>query len=326
VELPSIGVQASSSALLAHARLRGPIVVVGRPHSGTRILARMLADHGVFVGATTRGFLDSLSWCTRFVVPLVASRFFPCFPEPGEDAAFDRFVAARLDDALARFFAHGVPPAGTPWGWKYPETLFVMPILERLLPGARFVHLVRDGRDVCLSDGGYFQVTGDHRDPPGWDLPSLGEAARSRAEPGARATYRDFCWAVAFGDASVRCFEGIDLEDRIALGEHRFTLQMQSWLHCVHAARAHGRASSADDYLEVRYEDLCARPAELMASILAWLGLPLRPAAQAALAHDVGSARVGKWRTVRLSRAQSRDFARAVALGEPLLRELGYPL
>jgi hypothetical protein len=318
-------VQTSCSPLLVRARqLRGPIVVVGRPHSGTRILARVLADHGVFMGATTPGFLDSLTWCTRFVVPLVASRFHPRFPAPGEEAAFDRFVAARLDDTLARFFADGVPSAGTPWGWKYPETLFVMPILKRLLPGARFIHLVRDGRDVCLSDDGYFQVTGDHRDPPGWDLPPLDDAARPCEGREARATYRDFCWAVAFGDASVRGFQGIDLEDRVALGEHRFTLQMQSWLHCVRMARAHGRALG-DDYLELRYEDLCTRPSERTAAVLAWLGLPRRPAAEAFITREVGPARVGKWRAVRLSPAQSRDFASAVALGEPLLRELGYP-
>lgn len=37
------------------------------------------------------------------------------------------------------------------WGDKSPEYVFNLPILKELFPDARFVHIVRDGRDVALS-------------------------------------------------------------------------------------------------------------------------------------------------------------------------------
>ena len=37
------------------------------------------------------------------------------------------------------------------WGDKTPSYLLHIPLLKRLFPGARFIHIVRDVRDVCLS-------------------------------------------------------------------------------------------------------------------------------------------------------------------------------
>jgi hypothetical protein len=267
--------------VLDYARsLRGPIVVVGRPRSGTRMLAQILIDRGVFCGDVSPGFLDSMSWCTRFVVPLVTSRWFPRWPAPKHDPSFDNFVGERIADTLERFFA-GDRPKQDIWGWKFPETLFVMPLIHSYFPNAQFIHLIRDARDVVLSERGYFQLTAHHGNPPGWDL----------AEP---TTFRDFCLALTFGDPTARRWNDVDLRDRLQLSEHRFTLQMLSWMHCVRTAREYGR-TLGDHYLEVRYEDLCE-----------------------------DHSKVGKWRNTRFSNAEARDFERAVSLGAPLLAELGY--
>src|SRR5207253_8507044 len=171
-------------------RPEGPLVVVGRPRSGTRLVARLLGLNGVFMGADcSDGYLDSIAWYQRFVVPLVTSRFFPDWPAAGSDGEFEALVEDRLRDTWARYRGGG-DPAG-PFGWKYGETLFVMPLIARLFPGARFVHVVRDGRDVCLSRHGYFQLTG----PPG------------------DSSYRSFCRAVTFEDPGARRWRGLDLED-----------------------------------------------------------------------------------------------------------------
>jgi hypothetical protein len=56
---------------------------------------------------------------------------------------------AALVDAIFGAFAHhhGKPR----WGDKDPDNLQAMDVLWKLFPGCRFVHIVRDGRDVALS-------------------------------------------------------------------------------------------------------------------------------------------------------------------------------
>jgi hypothetical protein len=37
------------------------------------------------------------------------------------------------------------------WGWKAPRTILILPFVHEMLPSARIVHLVRDGRDMAYS-------------------------------------------------------------------------------------------------------------------------------------------------------------------------------
>lgn len=299
----------------------GPLVIVGRPHSGTRLLARTFMLNGIFIGAVlSDNFLDSISWYQRFVVPLMSSRFFPCWAEHESDSMFVAFRKKRLADTLRHFF--GATEPGRVWGWKFAETLFVMPVIKKLFPKARFVHIIRDGRDVCLSDRGYFQLTSSHTDPPGWNPPALGLAQRSstaRKHP----TFREFCLCVTFGDPNLSNWRGLNLSDRQHLTENRFLLQMQSWINCINFARRFGEGLS-DDYRELRYEDLCANPVAEARLLSESLGMPLRPGVETFLERAVSRSQMRKWERVRFTMRESRDFANAVEWGTPLLRELGY--
>jgi hypothetical protein len=46
----------------------------------------------------------------------------------------------------------GAMSSGWQWGFKNPRQMFLLPVLRLAFPSARFVHLVRDGRDMLLSD------------------------------------------------------------------------------------------------------------------------------------------------------------------------------
>jgi hypothetical protein len=277
------------------------------------LVAQLLLDHGAFLGSDlTPGFLDSLGWYQRFVAPLVTSRFFPARIGQMPDLELEEASERLLRDMWPSYWAMAEPVSA--WGWKYPETLFVMPCIRALFPSARVVHVVRDVRDVCLSDNGFFQITGSHADPPGWSPARL---------EGLQPSYLEFCTAVTFGRPGVTTWQGISLRDRAALTRNRFQLQAQAWVTAVEWARAHGRRLGRD-YLEVRYEDLCREPRATANRVLSFALLVSVDASDAAL-RRIRTDRLARWRRARLTLAERRDFANAVDLAGKLMRETGYP-
>jgi hypothetical protein len=40
----------------------------------------------------------------------------------------------------------------SPWGWKQPRSIHLLPFLDRCYPAMKFVHVIRDGRDMAFSD------------------------------------------------------------------------------------------------------------------------------------------------------------------------------
>jgi Sulfotransferase family len=60
-------------------------------------------------------------------------------------------MAADLGRVLADHCAPLADDQGRPWGWKEPRSVYLLGFLLRQLPALRFVHVVRDGRDMALS-------------------------------------------------------------------------------------------------------------------------------------------------------------------------------
>jgi hypothetical protein len=63
--------------------------------------------------------------------------------------ALDRPGFAETIEAF--FMAYAEERGKRRWGDKTPAYVLHIPLLARLFPGSQFVHLIRDGRDVCLS-------------------------------------------------------------------------------------------------------------------------------------------------------------------------------
>jgi hypothetical protein len=38
------------------------------------------------------------------------------------------------------------------WGWKEPRSIYLLPFYHRLMPRLRFLHFIRDGRDMAFSE------------------------------------------------------------------------------------------------------------------------------------------------------------------------------
>jgi hypothetical protein len=58
-----------------------------------------------------------------------------------------------LADLAERLLEHcaSLDSAPSAWGWKEPRSIYLLPFLARHLPHLRFLHVVRDGRDMALS-------------------------------------------------------------------------------------------------------------------------------------------------------------------------------
>ena len=158
--------------------------------------------------------------------------------------------------------------AGQPWGWKEPRSVYLLPFFDRHLPALRFLHVVRDGRDMALSTNQNQLRKHGNSAPIPSNLPA---SARS--------------------------------------------ITLWSWVN-LRAAR-YGEERLGDRYLRIRFEDLCARPAEIAGDILRFFGLAGDPAV--ALEVIAVPTSLSRWR------AESPETIAALEEhGGQALVELGY--
>ena len=123
-----------------------PVVLMGRGHSGTRVLSWLCAHLGVRLGSSpahVTGDPDDLTF-TGEIKTLARHNLGVTSTDAVRPGDLRRFRSA-----VAAFYARLGRPTG-PWGWKFPETYLIPPYVALTFPGARILHLVRDGRDVAF--------------------------------------------------------------------------------------------------------------------------------------------------------------------------------
>ena len=122
-----------------------PVIVGGNGHSGTRIFAEVLDEAGVHMGipGLTRAKpsydLNVRRLLNRWCGPYLRQEL-----TPSQRRAMER----EFRFALRVYF----PWRGRPWGFKNPRSMFLLPFYDQIFPDMRFVHVIRDGRDVTLGN------------------------------------------------------------------------------------------------------------------------------------------------------------------------------
>jgi hypothetical protein len=136
--------------------------VVGATRSGTTLFRLMLDAHPeVGIPSETHFFHKLVKRSERREISpelladtIIAHKRWGDFRlDPDElRARFDAIEPFNLADALRSFYSLYAEKQGkTRWGDKTPGYLRYMRRIEWVLPEARFIHLIRDGRDVALS-------------------------------------------------------------------------------------------------------------------------------------------------------------------------------
>ena len=141
--------------ILSHRRNRArilremsPVILMGRGHSGTRVLAWICTRLGIHLGTHPEretGDADDLVFTRK--IKKIAIRNIGIHRvdqvRPRDLARFQRAVHHH-------YVLQGRPDL--PWGWKFPETYLIAPHVHLTFPQARYLHLVRDGRDLAFKD------------------------------------------------------------------------------------------------------------------------------------------------------------------------------
>lgn len=131
-----------------------PLLIGATGGSGTRALHGALGEAGLFVGTRLNHAGDAMDF-----EPFLDEIINPILRETRSlDYALDqlsartRTVAESGFKAALKTYAAELPRKAGHWGWKNPRSMFVLPIIAAACPGMSFLHLVRDGRDMALSD------------------------------------------------------------------------------------------------------------------------------------------------------------------------------
>jgi len=130
------------------------VTVIGRGHSGTRIMSHTLSASGCYMGAQLNGsgdlipaedFYEACRLMARHVVHKGGLEWdFSRLHTMPIDPAFTRLVESYLSSVLTSEAENK--------GWKLPETTLAYPWIVRMFPDAYYIHWVRDPRDSIIGD------------------------------------------------------------------------------------------------------------------------------------------------------------------------------
>lgn len=130
------------------------ITVIGRGHSGTRLISHTLYASGVYMGRLINASGDKMPPDAMYDACRVMAKYvkwngglswdFEALHTMDIDPEFTRLVKTYLYDVW--------PPRNrmAHYGWKLPETTLVYPWIVRMFPDAKYIHWVRDPRDCIL--------------------------------------------------------------------------------------------------------------------------------------------------------------------------------
>lgn len=133
--------------------------IVGVSRSGTTLLRLMLDAHPELAIPPETHFLQALierppASAEEFLLVVTGAQTWPDFHLEAEElrARVEALAPFSLASAVEAFYAAYAAGRGKPrWGDKTPPYVLRIAAIHRLLPRTRFIHIIRDVRDVALS-------------------------------------------------------------------------------------------------------------------------------------------------------------------------------
>jgi len=128
-------------------RIPGPNVIGGTGGSGTRVVARVVRSAGMFIGTNLNASEDALDFGDY------SNRWIDVFRVGPPSDRSPTVRAAMIDDLRATVDRHLAPfdAGAAAWGWKEPRSIFLLPFFADQFSSLKFLHVIRDGRDMAYS-------------------------------------------------------------------------------------------------------------------------------------------------------------------------------
>jgi hypothetical protein len=128
------------------------VTVIGRGHSGTRIMSQTLSDSGVYMGESLNESWDLIPPEDIYEACRVLARYVT--HKGGLEWDFSRLHTGPIEPAFARliesYLSSVLSSEAERKGWKIPETTLCYPWIVRMFPEAYYIHWVRDPRDSII--------------------------------------------------------------------------------------------------------------------------------------------------------------------------------
>ncbi|KAA9131972.1 sulfotransferase [Marinihelvus fidelis] len=129
-----------SASTMAEPEMRPPLVLLARGGSGSRLLSQLALDCGVFLGEDLSPSLDTREVIMPFYRALMEKH--TCSADWQAAQRFERVKHGALAVQAAA-------APGADWGFKLPESLFLLLEIDAAFPSARYVFLSRSSWSTC---------------------------------------------------------------------------------------------------------------------------------------------------------------------------------
>ncbi len=275
------------------------IIVIGAARSGTKLMRDLIARHPD---------VDRVPYDVNYIWRMGNESV------PHDELTADRVTPAireRILEQLERYRADASQLVE-----KTVSNCLRVPFVDAILPEASYIHLIRDGRDVVES------VRRTWLAPTDWSY----VLRKARSFPFTKALGYAVGYATRLAGSVVTPrrssgtwgprYDGIDSD--LARTELLDVCATQ-WIRSVRLATDGLAAVDPERVHRIRYEDLTASPAEVVAAAGRFAGLDAA-AFDSTQFTDVATTNVGKWRSA-LSRSEQTRLMDQIG---PTLDSLGY--
>ncbi len=277
-----------------------PIIIIGAGRSGTNLLRDLLSSFDDF----STWPCDEINYIWRH-----GNARFPT----------DEFTSKMAEPHIQSYIQNQFTSL-----YKKNKTPFIIEktcanslrvgFVNKAVPGSKFIHIVRDGRDVVASA------------IKRWKAPlDIGYIAKkARYVPKTDIPY------YAFNYFLNRIHKVISTDKQLSTWGPRFkhdapnlslaaTAALQ-WKTCVDSATSQLKQIPVNQHLTISYEDLIQKPNQVISSIFSFLETPLPETANAITQKTIRTTSIGKWRNDLLP----NQHEEAMEIISQTLQEHGY--